>query len=111
MPANWDHVQTIAASGRVEFPTGPLDFMGNLTQKPRWVDAWIVQSSTGSAQTYYGSRGSGAFLTPGKWVANVELYSRGRFVPGLAVGIALVYVRNGNNNEYLWWSEDPIELQ
>jgi hypothetical protein len=27
------------------------------------------------------------------------------------VGIALLYVKDGNNNEYFWWTEDPIELQ
>jgi hypothetical protein len=108
MPANWDPVQTIV-NGHVDFPTGPLVLTGN--QKPKWVDAWIVQSSTGSAQTYYGSKTSGAFNTPGKWIANVRLYSLGNFLPGPAVGIALVYWKDGNNNGYIWWSEDPIELQ
>jgi hypothetical protein len=107
MPANWDPVQIIT-NGRVDFSTGPLVLTG--TQKPKWVDAWIVQSSTGSAQTYYGSVTSGAFAA-GKWIANVQLYSRGKFQPGPAVGIALVYWKDGTNNGYIWWSEDPIELQ
>lgn len=109
MPANWDPVQNIAANGRVEFPTGPLALGVNETAK--WVDAWIVQSKSGSAQTYYGSATSGAFGAAGKWIANVRHYNRGTFLPGPAVGIALVYVKDGNNNEYLWWSEDPIELK
>jgi hypothetical protein len=109
MPANWDPVQYIT-NGLVEFPTGPLVLTG--TQKPKWVDAWIVQSSTGSAQTYYGSRGSGAFAVNGHWIANFRHYSRGTFLPGPAVGIALVYWKDDdNNNGYIWWSEDPIELQ
>jgi hypothetical protein len=110
---NWDPVQNIT-SGRVDFSTGPLDLTGlpgNPT--PRWVDAWIVQSSTGSAQTYYGSKGSGAFAVAGHWIANVRLYNRGTFLPGPAVGIALVYWKDTNSSSkgYLWWSEDPIELQ
>jgi hypothetical protein len=108
MPGNWDHVQNIV-TGLVPAPQGPLVLVAG--QTPRWVDAWIVQSSTGSSQTFYGSASSGAFNTPGKWIANVRLYSRGTFQPGLAVGIALVHVKHGINNEYFWWSEDPIELQ
>src|SRR5262245_22182253 len=103
MPANWDLIQNIT-NGRVDISTGPLDLTG--TQTPRWVDAWIVQSSTGSAQTYYGSASSGAFATAGKWTANVRLYNRGTFQRGPAVGIALVYWQDGNNNGYVWWSED-----
>jgi hypothetical protein len=113
MPANWDPVQYITTSGptigRVDFSTGPLVLTGS--QTPTWVDAWIVQSSTGSAQTYYGSKGSGAFAVAGHWIANVQLYSRGKFKPGPAVGIALVYWKDGGNNGYIWWSEDPIELK
>jgi hypothetical protein len=108
MPANWDLVQNIT-SGRVDFSTGPLVLTGN--QTPKWVDAWIVQSSTGSAQSYYGSARSGAFAVAGHWIANVRLYNRGTFLPGPAVGIALVHWRDGNQNGYIWWSEDPIELQ
>jgi hypothetical protein len=107
MPANWDAVQQIT-NGRVELAKGPLDLTVN--QKPKWVDAWIVQSSTGSAQTYYGSESSGAFAVAGKWIANTRLYNRGTFQPGPAVGIALVYWKDGNQNGYIWWSEDPIEL-
>jgi hypothetical protein len=107
---NWHPVQYIdAMSGTVKFPIGPLIL--NPGEVARWVDAWIVQSSTGSAQTCYGSIGSGAFGTPNQWTANVFLYNKGRFRPGPAVGIALLYVRDGNRNEYFWWSQDPIELQ
>ena len=49
---NWHPVQYIAANGRVEFPKGPLVLTGG--DRPTWIDAWIVQASTGSAQTYYG---------------------------------------------------------
>jgi len=106
---NWHPVQYIAANGRVEFPKGPLSLTGG--EKAKWVDAWIVQSSTGSAETYYGSDSSDAFDVPGEWTANVRLYNRGKFKPGPAVGIALLYVKDGNNNKYFWWTEDPIELQ
>ena len=109
MPGNWDPVQYIAASGRVEFPTGPMAPLA-AGETAKWVDAWIVQSTTGTAQTHYGSVGSNAFAVANRWTANVRLYSRGRFQPGPASGIALLYVRDGNNNEYFWWSEDPIEL-
>jgi hypothetical protein len=110
MPANWDLNQAIA-NGRVDFSTGPLDLLPN--QTPKWVDAWIVQSSTGSSQVYYGSVTSGAFAVQGHWVANVRLYSRGTFQPGPAVGIAVVHWKDKSNNTngYIWWSEDPIELQ
>ena len=108
MPANWDLFQHLT-NGQVLSSTGPLVLTGN--QMPKWVDAWIVQSSTGSAQTYYGSASSGAFAVGGQWKANVRLYSRGTFLPGPAVGIALVYWKDGNNNGYIWWSEDPIELK
>jgi hypothetical protein len=106
---NWHPTQHIAANGRVEFPKGPLALTGG--DRPRWVDAWIVQASTGSAQTYYGSVASGAFTVAGEWTANVRLYNKGRFQPGPAVGIALLYVKDGDNNEYFWWTEDPIQLQ
>ena len=57
--------------------------------------------------------GSGAFAVAGHWIANVELVpDRGTFLPGPAVGIALVYwISTSSSNGYLWWSEDPIELQ
>ena len=115
MAPNWDPVQTLTG-GRVDFSTGPLDLTGlpgnPVNPKPKWVDAWIVQSSTGSAQTYYGSASSGAFAVGGHWIANVRLYNRGILLPGPAVGIALLYWKADNNvNGYLWWSEDPIDLQ
>jgi hypothetical protein len=107
---NWHPVQYInALNGRVEFPKGPIILTGG--EKPKWVDAWVVQASTGSAQTYYGSVSSGGFAVADEWTANVRLYSRGRFEPGPAVGIALLYVKDGDVKKYFWWSADPIELQ
>jgi hypothetical protein len=106
---NWHPVQYIAANGRVEFPKGPLDL--SPSERAKWVDAWIVEASTGSAQTYYGSDASDAFDVADEWTANVRLYNRGRFEPGPAVGIALLYVKDGSDNKYFWWTEDPIELQ
>jgi len=106
---NWHPVQYIAANGRVEFPKGPLDL--SPSERAKWVDAWIVQASTGSAETYYGSDASDAFDVADEWTANVRLYNRGRFEPGPAVGIALLYVKDGSDNKYFWWTEDPIELE
>jgi hypothetical protein len=107
---NWDHFQNIdGATGRVLASQGPLAPLAG-GETPKWVDAWIVQSSTGSSQTYYGSARDGAFAVANRWIATDQLYSRGRFEAGPAVGIALVHVKNGNKNEYFWWSEDPIEL-
>jgi hypothetical protein len=108
---NWHHVQHInPINGRIEFPKGPLVLAAGET--PKWVDAWVVQASTGSAGTYYGSDASDAFDVANEWTANVRLYSRGKFRPGPAVGIALLYTKDGTGaNKYFWWSADPIELQ
>ena len=101
-------VQYIAPNGRVEFPKGPLALTGGDT--PKWVDAWIVQSSTGSAQTYYGSVSSGAFAMANEWTANVRLYNRGSFQPGPAVGIVSSMSKTEATTS-ISGTEDPIELR
>ncbi len=106
----WHPVQNInPVTGRVEFPKGPLDLAAGETA--RWIDAWVVQSSTGSAQTFYGTPSSGAFGTANEWTANVRLHNQGKFIRGPAVGIAVLYVKDGKRNKYFWWCDDPIELQ
>jgi len=111
----WHPVQKIhPVTKLVQFPKGPLVLATGET--PKWIDAWVVQSSTGSAQTCYGSATGTpsalpAFPTATEWTANVISYNKGHFKPGPAVGIALLYVRDGSKNEYFWWSDDPIELE
>jgi hypothetical protein len=107
---NFDDPQTLNG-GRVEWPTGPLTLAANET--PLWIQAWIVQASTGSAQTCWGAPQHNSF-PPGRWIANLNQFNRGTFQPGFAVGIALVWTQIGPANTprpaYFWWCGDPIRL-
>ena len=105
---NWDSPLKISQYGRVEWPQGPLTLDQNVNEQARYVEAWVVQASTGSAQS---SRGRAYNFPPGKWKADFEVYRRGNFLPGPAVGIALVWARIGVNNTYFWWSHDPLILE
>jgi hypothetical protein len=68
---NWDQNQTLKA-GQVEWPTGPLTgFTG--TETPTWVEAWVVQRSTGASQSYYQSSG----WVTGRWTANKLRWKEG----------------------------------
>jgi hypothetical protein len=109
---NFDDSQHLNG-GRVEWPRGPLLLLNN--EEALWIQAWIVQASTGSAQTCFGTRKSGAFAQAGYWTANRNQYNRGAFQQGFAVGIALLWTRIGPSGgtlqpKYFWWSGDPIQV-
>ena len=103
---NFDSPLHIGAfNHRVEWPVGPLTLDPGETAL--YVEAWVVQASTGSAQSSSGLPGS---FPPNKWLADSPKWRRGNFQPGPAVGIALVWAQIGTVNTYFWWSADPVQL-
>jgi hypothetical protein len=124
MPAgNWDFHQTLNPNtGRVEWPTGPLTLAG--TETATWLEAWVVQSSTGGVVHGVGPGVSHAgasqrtvqkvFAVPGYWTA-VGIppgWIQGSFQAGPALGIALVASRdNSTNTDAFFWWLDVIDLQ
>jgi hypothetical protein len=114
MPRNWDPSQNLN-NGQVEWPQGPLTANGQdfptAGWTARWLDAWVVQASTGASQATYLSNQSGPW-PPGRWVADgiPPGWRSGTFQPGLALGIALLAFRKGTpNDEFEWWV-DAINL-
>jgi len=123
MPGNWDTYQNInGGTGRVEWPQGPMQLNG---ATPKWLDAWVLQSST-TTPPAQGVEGTGASQSshesegwqPGytRWTADGPPpgWKNGTFRPGLpAVGIALLSSRDNNTNpptnKFFWWV-DPIIL-
>src|SRR4051794_23872235 len=92
MPRNWDPSQNLNA-GQVEWPEGPMTTDDGLTfpeagWTPKWLDAWVVQDSTNASQSTYQTGG----WAPGRWTADgiPPGWKNGTFLPGLALGIALV---------------------
>jgi hypothetical protein len=100
MPGRWEQYQNLNA-GRVEWPTGPLDTEG---ETPIWLEAWVVQRSTGASQRTVDT----TFGVPGHWTASGTPSLQGQFQPGSATGIALVALHNtaSNKDEFYWWVDD-----
>ncbi|PZV39007.1 hypothetical protein B5V02_02915 [Mesorhizobium kowhaii] len=114
MPHNWDDSQNInAGSQAVEWPQGPLtDDMGLTFPQagwtPLWLEAWVVQDSTGASQRTAQRSG----WAPGRWTADgiPPGWKIGSFQPGLALGIALVAYQDGTGAFKQDWWLDPIDL-
>jgi hypothetical protein len=100
---NWD-VQQHLTAGRVEWPTGPLFLAGGET--PKWVEAWVVQDSTGASQRTVQNP---PFTSTTQWLANTFGWKQGTFSFGLALGIALVATEKGSTSLFTWWAS-PIVL-
>jgi hypothetical protein len=119
MPARWDHYQNINhATGRVEWPSGPMDITKGFV--PKWVEAWVVQSTTGHPKEE-AARGPGSSQSTSQrsdwqpdykhWNADTMGWANGSFHPGLALGIGLVASRNYATGvtEFDFWL-DIVEL-
>src|SRR5262249_10211508 len=120
MPGRWDPYQNInAGTGWVEWPTGPLTVGAN--EVPKWIEAWVLQSSSTTTPPAQGVEGTGASQStrqkdgwpPGftQWTADgpPQGWKNGTFQPGLpAVGIALMSSRDNSTNpptnKFFWWS-------
>jgi hypothetical protein len=100
---NWDPTQLLSG-GVVTYPNGPLIGF-TATDKVTWIDAWVVQKSTGASQA--SNHGS---LPPGatQWKADNVLWKDGTFQTGGALGIALVSWKDGATNaqRYYWWIDE-----
>jgi hypothetical protein len=127
MPRNWDPSQNLN-NGRVEWPQGPLtDDKGQdfptAGWTPRWLDAWVVQAANGAgapagggvphaaigaSQATHQSDESGPWA-PGRWTADGMGWKSGTFYPRLAMGIALLAYKKGNDDAYDWWI-DLVDL-
>jgi hypothetical protein len=104
MPGNWNLNQNINSyTNQVEWPTGPLTL--NPGEDPIWIEAWVVQSTTGASQNTAQSAG---------WAPNYVLWTadgippgsiNGQFTSGPALGIALLATHNNNTGEddAYWW--------
>jgi len=106
---NWNPEQDLKA-GRVEWPTGPVIRYSAETTK--WVEAWVVQQSTGASQKTFQQN----FPDPAQWLAKDGLWIHGNFEEGWALGIALlaaqplVPAQNGPAQTSYWWV-DTIYLR
>jgi hypothetical protein len=103
MPRNWDPSQNLS-NGRVEWPQGPLTDDNNTpvptaTWTPKYLDAWVVQDSTGASQA---TRQYGNWVL-GRWKADQNPWKNGNFQRGLALGIALVAYKENTADEAEWW--------
>ena len=98
---NWDIDQQLTA-GQVQWPTGPLVLASGET--PKWVEAWVVQRSTGASQRTVQSNFS-PLPSPPKWVANGGLWIHGTFSRGPALGIALLASEQGSTRLFYWWTD------
>jgi hypothetical protein len=103
---NWDGQQNLNG-GRVEWPTGPL--LLDAGEIPYWVEAWVVQKTTGASQRtdqrVFGN-------APNRWTADDHPWKQGDFQAGPALGIALVAAKipgNPDKSTYYWWV-DIVEL-
>jgi hypothetical protein len=104
---NWNPKQTLddsgpGASGQVRYPTGPL--IGFTTADTvTWIDAWVVQKSTGASQaSNHGPMLAGATT----WTADHVLWKDGTFQKGVALGIALVSWKDAAGQHYYWWVDE-----
>ncbi len=99
---NWKFKQKLR-NKQVEWPTGPLTAFGS-NETPTWVEAWVVQRSTGTSQRTVDT----TFGVPGHWTASGTPSLQGQFQPGSATGIALVALHNtaSNKDEFYWWVDD-----
>jgi hypothetical protein len=103
---NWDLNQNLN-NGRVEWPTGPIVLTGGETAT--WVEAWVVQRSTGASQRTVQSNFNPA--NP-KWNADGHPWKQGTFLPGPAMGIALLAASAPGNpptSTFYWWV-DMVDL-
>lgn len=119
MGRNWDPSQNRnhipGGPWQVEWPQGPLtvDAQGGPVTFPdagwtaHWVEAWVVQTSTGASQR----TAQWTHWAPGRWTADgiPPGWINGSFQPGLALGIALVAYNDGTGDKYEWWI-DAINL-
>jgi hypothetical protein len=97
MPASWDYYPNINyGSTHVEWPTGRMTLSPGVV--PRWVEAWIVQSSTSDPSEISGAGASQstsqrANWQPGnnRWFADgiPPGWTNGSFQRRLALGISL----------------------
>jgi hypothetical protein len=109
MPGNWDPNQNLNTNThQVEWPMGPRTSSSS-TEAPTWLEAWVVQSSTGASQRTF----QRVFGVPGRWTADgiPPGWINGRFQPGPALGIALLASHDSatNADTFFWWL-DVIEL-
>jgi hypothetical protein len=116
MAANWDLYQNTNA-GQVEWPTGPMAL--NPGVEPKWIEAWVLQSSTAPQEDVAGTGAIQAARQKEGWQPDYARWTadgppagwrNGTFQPGLpAVGIALMSSRNNNTSpptyEFFWWSD------
>lgn len=105
MAANWDLFQNLN-SGRVEWPTGPL--LLNSGEIPKWVEAWVMQSSTGASQRTAQWTG----WVPNYWTADgiPPGWINGQFQAGPALGMALLAYDSSGTDKFYWWF-DVVVLQ
>jgi hypothetical protein len=103
MPARWDLTQNLNGA-RVEWPKGELTDNTGLTfpeagLTPRWVEAWVVQEGTGASQRSVQT----ANWEKGHWTAKEDSRVNGSFLPGVALGIALLAYHDGTQDRHRWW--------
>lgn len=117
MPANWAPLQKLS-NGRVEWPTGPMTGL-HPNFEPTWVEAWVVQSTTGAnpadkiltGPSQSTAQSSWTGFTPNQWTAAEPGWKSGVFYAGPALGISLLAMRNKTtgDHEFDWWFQ-PITL-
>ena len=82
MPANWDYYQNINfGTSRVEWPTGPMDLTNGFY--PRWVEAWVVQSSLGDPSETSGAGASQSTSQRANWQPGYDRWTADGIPAGL----------------------------
>ena len=111
MGRNWDPYQNINFDTKhVEWPMGPLTFEDYMVAPtPKWVEAWVVQTSTGASQR----TAQWTTWAPGRWTADgiPPGWRNGTFQTGMpASGIALLATHNAQTNtfEFEWWVDAVV---
>src|SRR4026207_1948905 len=103
---NWKFKQKLR-NKQVEWPTGPLTGFGS-NETPTWVEAWVVQRTTGASQRTFQKTWSGGYS---KWTADKRGLWQGKLRKGPAVGIALLSSHDSiANDDYYYWWVDQIKL-
>lgn|SRR5689334_11015619 len=106
MPAGkWTPTLNISEYGFVEWPNGRLVSDG---ETMLWIEAWVMQDSTGAVQmTYQADFEEGATT----WTANnpryPEPWTSGLFEEGAALGTAIAISRTAAGEQlYYWWTQE-----
>jgi hypothetical protein len=112
MPANFNQQLYVnAATGYVEYPTGPLVRVDG--EQLLRVEAWVMQKLTGAVQMTWQDTFAAPYnvwVADKKWYPQAASWAGGVFQKGEpALGVAVLISLRMGVPKYFWWSEE-VEL-